>query len=182
VLGLAVAEGTVLLGTLTLLPAAVESAGASASVAGAVTAFYGVAVLGFARVVGHLSRRVRPAALIAGGACATVAACLLATVSTAAPAALGVSALLGAAWASMHSSLQTWATEVVPAARAGAVAMFAGSLFAGSALGTVLVGRLAEEARYPLIFAIGALAAVPLGLAGTLGRARWRGPDQEVPG
>lgn len=181
VLGLGLAEGVVLLGALTLLPAAVESTGASPSLAGAVTAFYGVAVLAFARIVGRQSRRVGPAVLIAAGAGATLVACLLAAVSTAAPVALGVSVLLGVAWASMHSSLQTWATEVVPPARASAVAMFAGSLFAGSALGTVLVGRLAEEARYPLIFALGALAAVPLGLVGAVGRARWRGPDRGEP-
>lgn len=178
VLALALAEGVVLLGALTLLPAAVESTGASPSLAGAVTAFYGVAVLAFAPIVGRLSRRVGPAVLIAAGASATFAACVLAVASTAAPVALGVSLLLGVAWASMHSTLQTWATEVVPSARASAVAMFAGSLFAGSALGTVLVGRLAEEARYALIFTLGAVAAVPLGLAGAVGRARWHGPDR----
>ena len=45
VLLLSFIEGVVLLGTLTLLPAAVESAGAGAAVAGAVTAVYGLAVL-----------------------------------------------------------------------------------------------------------------------------------------
>jgi MFS family permease len=178
VLALGLGEGVVLLGALTLLPAAVESTGASASLAGAVTAFYGVAVLTFAPIVGRLSRRVSAAVLIAVGAGATVIACLLAAVSTAALVGLGVSMLLGVAWASMHSSLQTWATEVVPPARASAVAMFAASLFAGSALGAVLVGDLAEDARYSLIFGLGAAAAVPLGLVGTIGRARWRGPDR----
>jgi MFS family permease len=177
VLALALGEGVVLLGALTLLPAAVRSTGASPSLAGAVTAFYGVAVLAFAPIAGRLSRRVSAAVLIAVGAGAAVAACLLAAVSMAAPVGLGVSLLLGVAWASMHSSLQTWATEVVPPARASAVAMFAASLFAGSALGAVLVGGLAEEARYALIFALGAAAAVPLGVVGAVGRARWRGPD-----
>jgi MFS family permease len=177
VLALGLGEGVVLLGALTLLPAAVESTGAGPSVAGGVTAFYGVAVLVFAPIVGRLSGRVSAAALIAAGAGATVTACLLAAASTAAPVGLGVSVLLGVSWASMHSSLQTWATEVVPGARASAVAMFAASLFAGSALGAVLVGRLAEEARYSLIFGLGAAAAVPLGLVGAMTRARWRGPD-----
>ena len=44
----------------------------------------------------------------------------------------------------MHSSLQTWATEVLPAARATVVSLFAGSLFVGSALAAVLVADLAE--------------------------------------
>ncbi len=180
VLGLALVEGAVLLGVLTLLPSAVESAGASSSLAGAVTACYGVAVVGAAWVVGRWSRRVRPSTLIAAGACAAVAACLLVAASAAPPVAVGSSVLLGVAWASMHSSLQTWATEVVPAARAGAVAMFAASLFAGSALGSILAGGLAEEGRYRLIFTVAAAAAVPLGVAGALGRARWREADSEV--
>ena len=180
VLALAVVEGAVLLGVLTLLPSAVESTGASASLAGAVTAVYGVAVLGFAWIVGRLTRQVRPSTLIAAGAGATVAACLLAAASTRPPAAVGASILLGAAWASMHSSLQTWATEVAPGARASAVAMFAGSLFAGSALGAVLAGGLAQDGRYRLIFTLAALAAIPLGIAGALGRARWRDPESEI--
>ncbi|HEX3003009.1 MAG TPA: MFS transporter, partial [Angustibacter sp.] len=56
VLVLAFVEGGVLLGVLTLLPPAVEAAGASAGLAGAVTGAYGVAVLVFARLVGFLSR------------------------------------------------------------------------------------------------------------------------------
>ena len=47
--------------------------------------------------------------------------------------------LLGLAWAAMHSSLQTWATEVLPEARATVVSLFAGSLFVGSALAAVVV-------------------------------------------
>jgi predicted MFS family arabinose efflux permease len=173
VLGLALVEGAVLLGVLTLLPSAVEAAGASTSVAGGVTAAYGLAVLAFARTVGALSRRVPAATLIGIGAAAAVVACAVAGVSTSAPMALGVSILLGAAWAFMHSSLQTWATEVVPEARAAAVSLFAGSLFVGSALAALLAGGLADQGRYGLVFALAAAFAVPLGVAGTWGRARW---------
>lgn len=176
VLGLAFVEGGVLLGVLTLLPAAIETAGASTALAGAVTAIYGVAVLVFAGVVGRLSRWLHPARLIAVGAAAAIAACLVLAASRAAPAAVAVTCLLGLAWAAMHSSLQTWATEVLPAARATVVSLFAGALFCGSALAAVAVADLADAGRYRTIFLTAALVAVPLAVVAVRGRARWRRP------
>ena len=84
-----------------------------------------------------------------------------------------VALLLGLAWSSMHSSLQTWATQVCPAQRAATVSLFAGSLFAGSALGASLLGGLAEDGR----FGAGLPAhrprwRCPSG-SSALGRARW---------
>lgn len=175
VLGLAVVEGAVLLGVLTLLPTAVESSGVSASVAGLVTAVYAVAVLGFARLTGRLSQAVPPHRLLAVGASAAVAGCALAAVSTSVPVATLVAVLLGAAWAFMHSTLQTWATQVVPPARAAAVSMFAGSLFAGSAIGALVLGPFAEDGRYTAMFLLAAAAAVPLGVVGVVTRSRWVG-------
>ena len=174
VLGLAFLEGAVLLGVLTLLPAAVEAAGASAALAGAVTAIYGVAVFLFASVVGRLSRTLHPARLIALGAVAALAACAVLALSRTAVVAVGVTLLLGLAWAAMHSSLQTWATEVLPSARAAVVSLFAGCLFCGSALAAVLVAGLADDGRYRTIFLLAAAAAAPLGLLAVWGRARWQ--------
>jgi predicted MFS family arabinose efflux permease len=174
VLLIAFVEGGVLLGAITLLPPAVESTGASAALAGAVTAVYGVAVLVFARTAGALSRRWPVWRLVAIGAFAAVAACALAAFSQRAWAAAGVATLIGLAWAAMHSSLQTWATEVLPSARATVVSGFAGCLFAGSALSAALIAGPAGAGRYGIAFAALALAAVPLGIAATVGRARWR--------
>jgi predicted MFS family arabinose efflux permease len=176
VLGLAFVEGGVILGVLTLLPAAIETAGASIALAGGVAAVYGVAVLVFASVVGRLSRRLHPSRLIAVGAAAAIAACLLLAWSRSAPAAVAVTLLLGLAWAAMHSSLQTWATEVLPAARATVVSLFAGALFCGSALAAVVVADLADAGRYRTIFLTAGLVAVPLALVAVRGRARWQRP------
>jgi len=173
---LAFVEGAVLLGVLTLLPAAVEAAGAGAALAGAVTGVYGVAVVIFARLVGSLSRRLPTSRLIALGASSALAGCALAAVSRSAGVAVGVAILLGLAWAAMHSSLQTWATELLPTARATVVSLFAGSLFIGSAVAAVVVAGLAEANRYAVIFAGAALLTIPLGLIATRGRARWRRP------
>jgi predicted MFS family arabinose efflux permease len=176
VLCLAFVEGAVLLGALTMLPAAVEEAGASTALAGGVTAVYGVAVFAAAALVARLARALHPSWLIGMGAGAALAACALLTLSRSPAVAVAVTLLLGLAWTSMHSSLQTWATEVLPSARATVVSLFAGSLFIGSALATVAVAGLADDGRYRLIYALAGAAAVPLGLAAAWGRARWQRP------
>lgn len=181
VLLFAFAEGAVLLGGLTLLPPAVESAGATAAVAGAVTAVYGVAVYLGSRLVGRLARTWHPSRLIALGASAAVAGCTLLAISQEPAMAVVVALLLGLAWTTMHSSLQTWATEVLPAARATVVSFFAGSLFVGSALAAVVVAGLADDGRYSLIYAAYAVLAVPLGLAASWQRRRWHRPTEAGP-
>ncbi|WP_412515966.1 MFS transporter [Actinomadura madurae] len=175
VLALAFVEGMVLLGVLTLLPAAVEATGAGASVAGAVTALYGVAVLGFARLAGTMAHRVHASRLIALGGTAATGACLLTALSRAPAVVLPATVLLGLAWVSMHSSLQTWATEVLPAARATVVSGFAASLFLGSSTAAVLTGGPAGAGRYAGIFAAAAVLTVPLTFVATVTRARWAG-------
>jgi MFS family permease len=179
VLALAFLEGMVLLGVLTLLPAAVEATGASASVAGTITAVYGVAVLGFARLVGAMVHRTRASRLIALGASAAAAGCALLTLARAPGVALAAAVLLGLAWVSMHSSLQTWATEVLPGVRATVVSAFAGALFLGSAVAAKLAGGFAENHRYALIFGWATMLAVVLGLLATFGRVRWIASEGE---
>jgi predicted MFS family arabinose efflux permease len=177
VLALAFLEGAVLLGVLTLLPSAVEATGASTSLAGAVTAVYGVAVFGSSRLVARLSQRRPPSYLIALGAGAALLGCLVLGLSQTAAVAVVVAILLGLAWTSMHSTLQTWATQVAPQARAVVVSFFAGSLFIGSAVAAVAVAGLAGDGRYGTVFLIAAGLTVPLGLVATVGRARWRAAD-----
>lgn len=176
VLLLAFVEGAVLLGVLTLLPPAVQDAGTSASVAGAVTGIYGLAVYAAAGTVGRLSARLHPAWLITLGATAAALACLLLSLSRTPFVTIIVTVLLGIAWTAMHSSLQTWATEVIPDARPTMVSLFAGALFAGSATAAAMVAGPAEAGSYGMIFAVAAAVTVPLGLFAAIGRARWHSP------
>lgn len=181
VLLFAFVEGAVLLGVLTLMPPAVENAGFSATVAGAATGVYGISVFVCSQVVSRLSQAWHPSRLIAlGGTAAVLAPTLLAISQTPAMAVAGA-ALMGLAWTAMHSSLQTWATEVLPAERATVVSFFAGSLFVGSAIAAVLVAGLAEAGRYSLIFAISAVLAGPLALGAGAARRLWVRPAEETP-
>jgi predicted MFS family arabinose efflux permease len=179
----ALAEGAILLGTITLLPPALEHAGASTAVAGIVTGVYGVSVFGFSSFVGRFSQRWPASRLIGLGALAAVVACLVLSTSQGVPAGLAAAILLGLAWTAMHSTLQTWATEVLPAARATVVSFFAGSLFVGSSLAAVVASGLTDQGRYGVLFAACAALAVPLGLAAAGVRTRWHraGPSPAPP-
>lgn len=177
----ACAEGAVLLGTITLLPPAIEHAGATTTIAGIATGVYGVSVFASSRLVGWLTSRWRSPGLILLGASAAVLSCLLLALAQTVLAAAIAAALLGLAWTSMHSTLQTWGTEVLPAARATVVSFFAGSLFVGSSLAAVLASGLADAGRYGVLFLINAVLAVPLGLAAASVRSRWHRPSPVGP-
>ncbi|SFK77904.1 MFS transporter [Geodermatophilus ruber] len=176
VLGLAFVEGAVLVGVLTLVPTAAHAGGASLSLAGLATAVYGLAVLVGSAVVARLSLTWHPWRLIAAGGAAAVLACSLMAVTQEAWMAAAVAFLLGLAWTALHSSLQTWATEVLPGARALVVACFAGSLFAGSSVAAVSLADLVDAGRFTVIFAGAAVLATSLTVAAAVARSRWTRP------
>jgi predicted MFS family arabinose efflux permease len=175
VVGIALVEGAVILGFLTFLAPSLESAGFSPAVAGLAVGLYGLAVLGWTRAVKLVANRLGASALILIGAgmlslgyASGAVGQSLASVSVAA-------ILLGGGFAFMHSTLQTWATEVVPEARATVISLFAAALFAGSGVATMAAAPLAEAGSFDLLFALAALVAVPLGLFAGLARHRYSG-------
>nr|WP_232328341.1 MFS transporter [Kibdelosporangium sp. MJ126-NF4] len=173
---MAFSEGVVLLGVLTLLPPAVEQSGSTPTVAGAVTAVFGLAVFVMTRMIVRLTKRLHAAVFIGVGAASAVLACALLAIEQTPAITVIAAVLLGLAWTAMHSSLQTWATEVVPDARATMISLFATALFAGSAVAAAAVAGLVEAGAYGTIFLVSAVLTVPLGLFASVSRARWREP------
>ncbi|MCP2336171.1 MFS transporter [Actinomadura rupiterrae] len=170
VTALGLVEGAVLLGGLTFVAPALQHRGLSAAAAGAITALYGAGTLAFTRAVKPLTHRVAAHWLAAiGGA-------FVATGYTAAAVVPGVwtyglvATLLGAGWAFLHSTLQAWATSVVPDARGTAVSVYVAALFVGSALGAALGGGSADHGHFGTIFGVAAVATVPLTAAVVVGR------------
>lgn len=177
VMGLGFLEGAVLLGSLTFLAPALQDTGLSAARAGAIAGLYGVGILVFTRVVKRLTNR-RPAwALFATGGLLMGGGHVLTAVHQTVAAIAVTGVLLGAGWAFMHSTLQTWATSVVPEARGTGVAMFAAALFVGSAVATALGGPLADDGNYGPLFAAAAMTTIPLTAAGVLARRRYTPRD-----
>ncbi len=173
VLAIVLAEGVVVLGALTYIAPAVQALGRSAAIAGLVAASFGVGAVACSRLVRALVARVSSPGMAAiGGLCLVVAWAVPAvtvSIATLAVAGFGV----GASWAFLHTTLQTWATEMVPTARATAVALFATSLFLGSAIGTAVAAPAAEAGAYGAVFGWAALGAVPVALVAWWGRRRW---------
>jgi predicted MFS family arabinose efflux permease len=174
VLLLAFVEGAALTGTFTFVAPSVEhAAAAGAGIAGTVVAVYGIAVLGFSRVVRPLSARLRtPTLLLIGGTSGALGFGVLA-VQRGIVAGVVACVLLGAAWAFMHSTLQTWATSVAPQARAQVVPLFSACLFLGGSTGAALGGLLAGHALYGTLFAVSAGLFVPLTVGSALTRRRY---------
>jgi MFS family permease len=171
-------EGAAMLGFTTFLAPAMQAGGQNAAVAGVATAAYGVSALGFTRVVRRVAGTVRAFWLILSGGLLLLGCYGLAAASQQAATILAASALAGGAYAVMHSTFQTWATEVVPSARGTAAALFATGAFAGAGLGTLVVSGLAGDHRFAELFLAGALVTVPVFAIGAV--ARWRFRDTEA--
>jgi predicted MFS family arabinose efflux permease len=174
VVSLALVEGGIVLGVLTLLAPALQSQGVDAATAGLATAAYGFSVILTTRVVKVLARRMQMSGLMAIGGtalvCAYGALALHVSVATVGAAAL----LLGVTWAFLHSSLQTWATAVLPHARGTVVSLFATSLFAGSSLAAWAAGLLGEHGHWALLFGVTATVAFLLTICAVLGSNAYR--------
>jgi predicted MFS family arabinose efflux permease len=173
VVGIALVEGAVILGFLTFLAPSLESAGYSPAVAGLAVGLYGLAVLGWTRAVKLVAKRLGAAALILTGAGMLALGYASGATGQSLASVSAAAVLVGGGFAFMHSTLQAWATEVVPEARATVVSLFAASLFAGSGVATMAAAPLAEAGSFDLLFALAALVAVPLGLFASLARHRY---------
>jgi predicted MFS family arabinose efflux permease len=173
VLALALVEGAALLGFLAYLAPALESSGLSPLVAGGVVALYGVGLLLASRVVRRIAGRGRAATLVAAGSAVLALAYGAAAVDQGV-VGVGVAAfLVGVAWAPLHSTMQSWATQVMPTARATMVSGYATMLFVGSGLATWAVAPLAGQTRWTAAFLVGAALAVATGVSGGVARARY---------
>lgn len=170
---LAFVEGGVILGFLTYLAPSLEAEGYSAAVSGLVVGLYGLATLVWTQLVKTAASRFgRYALILIGGALLTLGYAA-GSLDLHLPGTALAAIFVGGGFAFMHSTLQAWATEVVPEARASVISFFAAALFTGSAVATAAAAPLAEARSFGLLFAVAALIAVPLGLLGGFARLRY---------
>lgn len=170
---LALVEGGVILGFLTYLAPSLEAEGYSAAVSGLAVGLYGLATLVWTQVVKMAADGLGRHTLVLIGGALLALGYAAGALDLRLPGTALAAIFVGGGFAFMHSTLQTWATEVVPEARASVVSFFAAALFAGSAVATTAAAPLAEARSYGLLFAVAALIAVPLGLLGGFARLRY---------
>jgi MFS family permease len=77
---------------------------------------------------------------------------------------------LGTASATMHSSIQTWSTEVYPSQRSLSVSLFAGFLFLGSSFASQFNSARLGDSQFTSLFGQGALLFLTISIFGGLYR------------
>jgi predicted MFS family arabinose efflux permease len=173
------AEGAAMLGAITYLAPSLESTGQTSAVAGAVTAAYGVAVLAGSRGVRVASRRVSQPWLIALGG-GLLVLCFLSAAHPSVLLTLVASVCAGLAYAAMHSTLQTWATEIAPQARGIVTALFATAVFGGAAAATAAMAPAASTGHYGTLFVVVAAYTAPVVIFTALARGRITPPERSI--
>lgn len=173
VYAVAFTEGIVLVGILTYVVPALQSAGVSVALAGVLGATYGLGVVAGAPIMRVLSRRfTRTQCMVWGGVIMVLG--MGASAISATPVPLTITAVcIGLANAVLHSSVQGWATEVSPEARATTISFFVTSLFLGAAAGTFVTADLADAAQFGTIFSIGAVAGLGISVFASTAHSRW---------
>jgi predicted MFS family arabinose efflux permease len=152
---LVASEGFLYMGGFSFLSGLLEQRFAlDAFAIGLLLGIAGLAQLISARLLPKLLRRMSERSLLASGGCALAAAFLMSAFSGH-WLGVGLGCLLaGAGFTLCHSTLQTRASEAFAQARGTALALFAFSLFSGSALGTVCIGYAADALGYRVTFAV----------------------------
>ncbi|MGB3705983.1 MAG: MFS transporter [Castellaniella sp.] len=148
-------EGAMAFGALAFMPSLLQRHhGASLSLAGGLTAFYGAGGFFYSRVAGRLLRRMGEAGLAGlGGA----SLCLGFLIFAYAPSLVWIPAacaLSGFGFYCLHNTLQTNATQMAPSARGAAMALFACVLFLGQSVGVLAAAWIADHGSDTLIFAL----------------------------
>jgi MFS family permease len=173
-------EGAIMFGFLTYFAPALESHGVQAGLTGLVVAGYGLAVIVMTQVMKRVAATGHEVPLMVVGGAGTAAGYAVAAADQNAAGILAASGLVGLGFAFLHSSIQTWATDVTPAARGTAVALFAGAAFVGGALSTAAVAGLAGGAHYGWLFLLAAAMAACVTVVAAVGRSRYVGSSSSI--
>ena len=167
-------EGALLMGLLTYIVPALQDLGVDIGLAGLLGCGFALGVILGARLMRRLVARLPRTVLIGLGAVILLGGFAASAFWFSAVALTITATLMGAANAIMHSSMQGWATDVAPTARATTVSFFVFSLFLGAAAATWVTASLAETGHYATIFQYGFYATILLGILATGTHELWK--------
>lgn len=174
-------EGGLLMGLLIYIVPALQELGIGIGLAGVLGCSFALGVILGARLMRRLVARFSRTWLIGLGALILVCGFAASAFWFSAVSLTLTATLMGAANAIMHSSMQGWATDVAPTARATTVSFFVFSLFFGASIGTWLTASLAETGSYATIFQIGFYAALLLSVLATATHQLWYRRNSQEP-
>lgn len=136
--------------------------GVSLAGVGLILTLDGAAIFVTSRMIGRIRHVLSEDRLILVGACLMGGGYLFALALGTWQAAIPAVIALGIGFALCHTTLQTRATELDPAARGTAISLFAFALFLGSALGTALLARLLASSGYDAVLLVSGVALLLL--------------------
>lgn len=156
-------EGALFMGGFPFMSGLLEERfGLNALAIGLILGLGGAAQVVAARLLPPLLRRFgEPELVTLGGGAMGVSYFVSAWAPHPVWVALGCT-LLGGGFSVCHSTLQTRATEMLPAARGTALSLFAFSLFLGGGVGSLGLGLVLEHTGYGWGFGVAGLAWLPL--------------------
>ncbi len=173
VLVAAMLDGAVFVGCFPYLaPYLHEHFGLSYAQVGLILACFGIGAWTYTRFARRLLARLGEGGLTLAGGLLMAVALTVAVLSGRWWLFVPVELALGLGFFMLHSVLQARATEMLPQARATAVATFACLLFLGQSVGALLVGAAIARFGYPTAFLIdaGCIVLLTLWLARALRR------------
>jgi len=154
-------EGFALFGSLAFIPWHLHRRfDVSLTLAGLAPGAFGLGGITYAIFTRRLLARLGEAGLVRAGA-----ACMATGLAGLAAGghwllAIPESALLGLGYYMMHNTLQTNATQMAPATRGTAVALFASSFFLGQSTGVSIASAIAEPIGTPVVFLVSAMVLI----------------------
>ncbi|MEU5303521.1 MFS transporter [Streptomyces noursei] len=164
--------GAVVLDCVTFLPALLQHHGASASVAGLISAVFGIAGLGWSLVYSMLTPYVPRWGLTGIGGVLATAALLVAATGGRLSTVVVAAALLGGGWMFANSSLASRAATVLPQVRGTMVSLYVTGMFVGGGVAPALATGPADRGEYSVLFLTGACVAVLVTLLASLSDLR----------
>ena len=165
-IGTVTLEGFLLFGAVALIASYLQhSFGVSPSVAGTVSALFGLGGIVYAMNARRLIVGLRAPGLcrIGGGLIALAMVVLL--LQPAWQPAIAAALLVGLGYYMLHNTLQTQATQLSVQARGAALAWFASGLWLGQGVGVSLAAAAAERFGFKVVFAVTAVGLAALGFA-----------------
>ena len=169
VLCVAALEGALVFGALAFVPSHLsQQFGLGTSAAGAVLALYGIGGLLYGRMARRGLRALGEGGLATAGGATLGLSLLLLSWSGHWLATLPACLFAGTGFYMLHATLQTQATQMAPARRGAAVALFACALFFGQSIGVIAVSVAADLGA--LVWAFSASAVTVFLLGGFVGR------------
>jgi len=140
-------EGAIVLGALAFIPSSLhERYGISLTAAGAIVSAYGIGGVAYTLVARPLVQRLGERGLAIGGGIVMLFSFGALWIGGSVTLALVACFVLGFGFYMLHNTLQTNATQMAPAARGIAVAMFASCFFIGQSLGVAIASLIVDHA------------------------------------